>query len=291
LDPVPAAEDIGVLYSTYYTHEIPKVVAYSRVVRFLFDNRTTMAANLEPGSSSFCGRAWRQLATIALPGGAREAEARSCYLGIASPGARLLDIGCGSGKSLERMRRLGWEVMGTEVDPAAAATARSRGLEVMVGDVLDLELPLAYFDAITVEHVLEHALDPMALVARLRLLIRPGGRLVVMTPNVKSLGHRLFGADWFWLDPPRHITLFSQRSIEQLLRDAGVYTVDVKTSPHGARDVWVYSREIRKTGRAVIPTAPGIGHHLRGAPFQLAERLKVRRDADAGEELVAIGTV
>ena len=123
---------------------------------------------------------------------------------------RLLEIGCGSGWQLARMQQAGWRTKGLDFDPGAVAAARGRGLDVDVGDVRDLHLEAASFDAIVMAHVLEHVFDPVGLLAECRRLLKPGGRLVSITPNGRSLGHRVYKAAWRGLEPPRHIAVFTK---------------------------------------------------------------------------------
>lgn len=135
---------------------------------------------------------------------------------------RLLDVGCGAGGTLLTYRRLGWEVRGIEVDPRAAAVARERGLDVHCGTVDDAPFDAGAFDLVTLKHVVEHVLDPTALLRRAARFLAPGGRIVALTPNVDSLGFRMFGSCWYPLDAPRHLMLFDPRTIRRLAERAGL---------------------------------------------------------------------
>jgi 2-polyprenyl-3-methyl-5-hydroxy-6-metoxy-1,4-benzoquinol methylase len=73
---------------------------------------------------------------------------------------RLLDVGCGSGSFLARMRDLGWDVHGVEPDPVAARVAMTRyQLDVACVSLQDAALPSESFDVVTMSHVLEHAAE------------------------------------------------------------------------------------------------------------------------------------
>ena len=107
--------------------------------------------------------------------------------------ARILDIGCGDGFHLDLVREFGspnWEIEGIDVDDRAVGAARDRGLTVHLGVVEKLELPDATFDAALMIMVVEHVADPLELLKTARRLIRPGGRLVVVTDNTGSPGLR-----------------------------------------------------------------------------------------------------
>jgi 2-polyprenyl-3-methyl-5-hydroxy-6-metoxy-1,4-benzoquinol methylase len=85
-------------------------------------------------------------------------------------------------------------VQGIEPDPEAARVATyDRTLPVVVGRLESAHLPPGSFDAITLHHVIEHTQDPLATLKECRGLLKEGGRLVVVTPCVEALGHRVFG--------------------------------------------------------------------------------------------------
>ena len=145
-----------------------------------------------------------------------------------APG-RLLDVGCGSGGYLDRMRSLGWQVTGLEPDEKAARTAREAlGLNVLTGELSCVDLPAGGFDAVTFWHVLEHLPEPRAALERARRLLRPGGLLVAQVPNAEGCCARIFGPDWMGLDLPRHLTHFSPRTLRRLLGQVGFRVLGVR---------------------------------------------------------------
>lgn len=164
-------------------------------------------------------------------------------------GGRLLDVGCGGGAFLVWARRLGWEVVGVDPDPGAVRAARGHGLEVHVGTLDEVELGAARFDAIVLNHVIEHVSDPVGTLAASRRLLRADGCIVVVTPNVHSLGHRLFGRHWLHLDPPRHLYLFSPESLRRCAVRAGLRVERLETRTHEAVRSWRASRDIARRGR------------------------------------------
>jgi SAM-dependent methyltransferase len=103
------------------------------------------------------------------------------------PGARVLDAGCGSGRTLEELGRYG-EVFGIELDPGAASMARERGCgEVVNGRLEELPWEDATFDLITCLDVIEHTPDDRATLRELRRVCRPGGFLLVTVPAYQGL--------------------------------------------------------------------------------------------------------
>jgi SAM-dependent methyltransferase len=104
--------------------------------------------------------------------------------------ARILDAGCGSGRTLQELARYG-TASGVELSPRAAEIARARGLgEVLVGRLEELPWPGESFDLVTCLDVIEHTPDDRATLAELRRVTRPGGTLIVTVPAYPALWSR-----------------------------------------------------------------------------------------------------
>lgn len=147
---------------------------------------------------------------------------------------RLLEIGCGNGNRLALFRNLGWETNGIEPDAGAAQLARAKGLNVLSATLQPGAIPAASYNVILMSHVIEHVSDPQEIIRECHRLLRPGGLLVMLTPNTDSLGHRYFGRDWLHLDPPRHLHLFNSRNLTKLCTDTGFRNIRTTTTPRDA---------------------------------------------------------
>lgn len=134
---------------------------------------------------------------------------------------RLLDVGAATGILMDLARGRGWTVEGVEPSAWAVRTARERyGLEIREGVLETAALPAAAYDAVTMVDVIEHTARPGDAVARAAEVLKPGGILCVVTPDVRSAAARLAGRRW-WHFRPAHLSYFSRRSLDALLARAG----------------------------------------------------------------------
>ena len=135
---------------------------------------------------------------------------------------RLLDFGCGGGAFLEMMHLQGWRVVGLDVsEEVVGRIRRELDLPAWAGSLPHPELPPGQFDVVTMWQSLEHVHQPLELLKHARDLLAPGGRLVVAVPNVESGPFRWFGAAWFCLELPRHLTHFSPKTLRRMVKAAG----------------------------------------------------------------------
>ena len=169
---------------------------------------------------------------------------------------RLLDVGCGSGETLRTMRDLGWEVEGLDPDPLAVRSGQALGLTVQRGTLTECSYSPNRFDAITMVHVIEHLHDPLSHLQQAYRLLKKGGLLVVITPNVASLGHRLFQRNWIHLDPPRHLHIFACPPLAVLVERAGLRVEKLFTTVRWAAYAFAHSIVIRRLGTSDFALAP-----------------------------------
>ena len=129
----------------------------------------------------------------------------------------ILDIGAGTGTFLNMMDRSGWQVTGLEPDEVARENAKAiYGLRLQQPGEL-FNLPAGSFDAITLWHVLEHVHDLHAYMNRLKILLKPEGRLFIAVPNYTSYDANIYRQYWAAYDVPRHLYHFSPAAMSQLL--------------------------------------------------------------------------
>lgn len=135
------------------------------------------------------------------------------------PPGRLLDIGCGPGFFLDEARRGGWEVAGVEPSRWARTFAQERLdlAQVWEGSYERVsQLVAGSYDVVTAFDVIEHILEPERLLAAFQHVLRPGGVLVLTTPQFDSLVARIAGRRWYCIFPA-HLHYFSTLSLQSLL--------------------------------------------------------------------------
>jgi SAM-dependent methyltransferase len=139
---------------------------------------------------------------------------------VGGPGLRVLDLGCRAG-ALTQHYATGNDVVGVDVDRDALARAEERlGISTAWVDV-EARLPFAdaAFDVVVAGELFEHLADPAAVVADVRRVLRPGGRLVGSVPNAFRLKARLRFLAGRDPDPdPTHLQMFSPGSLRALFR-------------------------------------------------------------------------
>jgi 2-polyprenyl-3-methyl-5-hydroxy-6-metoxy-1,4-benzoquinol methylase len=144
-----------------------------------------------------------------------------------SPG-RLLDVGCWTGSLLVAANERGWTAEGIEPSRWAVERAQQRGASVRLGTVDDVDLDPGAYDAIVACDVVEHVVDPLALLARFDAALAPGGVLFLTVPDAGSVAARALGRRW-WSVLPMHVQYFTRASMARLLDRAGFEIAVVRT--------------------------------------------------------------
>jgi len=239
LDPAPLPSELWKAYTTYHTHTRDASKRFEKMLLSLC-NRLIKLAFLPLRIASGLQRDVNRLRFMTLDD---------------RPAGKLLDVGCGGGRFLHRMRKRGWEVEGTDFDPKCAANTAARyGVKTHVGELVVLALPAASFDAITMSHAVEHLFDPRATITECLRLLKPGGLLVLVTPNIASTAASEMGRFWRGWEPPRHLHLFSVASLTNLVQGRGFEIVEARSLATGSAAVHRVSclNRMKETGKQTV---------------------------------------
>lgn len=145
------------------------------------------------------------------------------------PAGRLLDVGSGPGFLLRAARERRWNAVGLDPSPFAVAQARRNGFEAHQGMLEEVDLAERSFDALALLQVIEHVTDPRPLLDACRRLLRPGGAIVVATPNPASMLARTKREGFNYWIPPIHCVWYTPRALTMVLRRAGFRVVSRTT--------------------------------------------------------------
>jgi SAM-dependent methyltransferase len=202
------------------------------------------------------------------------------------PDARLLDAGCGSGRTLDELTHYG-RVSGVDLSDAAVAAARRRGHpDVYVGRVEELPYPDATFDVATCLDVVEHTPDDRATLAELRRVVRPGGVLIVTVPAYQAL--------WSWHDEVnRHFRRYDSPSLRSAAGETGwdvvsdTYFNSLLLAPAAA--VRLVQRRRRAHEQSDLDLTPSALNGVLEVPLRIEARVVGRgKRLPAGLSLLAV---
>lgn len=135
--------------------------------------------------------------------------------------AKLIDIGCGTGWTTSIFAKNGFDVTGLEPSETRSKFARDMyGIRTLTGHIESLDIQERYGIAV-LRHIIEHVEDPKSVIGKISLLLENQGLLLLVCPNINSLGRYLFGAQWSAWGLPWHCNFFTPKSIKALLDRSG----------------------------------------------------------------------
>lgn len=270
LDPMPKPDELIKIYANYYTHkqyDTNNNGFLSRLDYALYRRINLLLSKLSGMSK-------------------QRIKSKHLFLQDNKTKGSLLDIGCGNGHWLNYMHKLGWQVEGTDFDQAAVEEAKKEyGLTVRLGELADIAYPDHSFDAVTLRHVIEHHPDPVSLLAECLRILKPNGKLVVITPNTQSWGHKHYGRHWRGLEPPRHLHIFSPKTLKHAAEKAGFKKINAFSTAAGAEYILEDSQAIKqsKSTKFNLTSKSWI--------LQYYELWKLRKHPELGEEAVLLAQV
>jgi SAM-dependent methyltransferase len=182
------------------------------------------------------------------------ARSRARFYGslIQSRPGRLFDVGTGDCRHFDELRHyLDLECAGIEIQPDVAAKGRARGYDVLEGtlETADLTGHVGTYDVVSMNHVLEHVVEPRTMLERSFDLLRPGGYVIGQLPTVSSWENKIFGRNWGGYHYPRHLQIPSRSGLSSLLSDIGLEDVTIRSAPHIQTTISLQNSLVRRGWR------------------------------------------
>lgn len=275
--PVPRPDEatLSAAYGQYYTHDDQGGSGGAAVRRL-----SALALGL---------RAPRRTAMPGLPllGWVSETAGWEDGLLTPKPEGTAVDIGAGDGARLDLLRERGWgQAIGVELDPVAVARGQAVGRNLVEGPAEVLPLGDNSADAAIMHHVIEHVGDPRRALAEAARVLRAGGELVILTPNIASATRVKWGKHWRGFEAPRHLQIFTVASLTDLVRAAGFDIVVARSSARSA--AWMDMVSAGAAGRPLPPQSLVAKLMRTEAAFRRQQR-EITRGNEIGDEIILIG--
>ena len=182
----------------------------------------------------------------------------------------ILDVGCGSGRLLARMRADGFRSL-VGLDPGLSPDVKDLSGLRWTRDLV--EQHSGRYRLVMAHHSFEHMDDPRNALQAMAALVEPGGFVLLRVPRADSWAYRHYGADWCQLDAPRHAHLLTRKSIEILCAGAGLRIAHVEDDS-GPFQIWGSELYRKDVARAELEKAP-----LPGRLRNWLARLRARSQA------------
>jgi SAM-dependent methyltransferase len=147
----------------------------------------------------------------------------------------IFDVGTGDCRHFKALEEFGdFKFAGVEINKDIFAKARALGYDVTLGTLesMDISDHRGRYDVVSMNHVLEHVVEPRLMLSRALELLRPGGYAIGQLPCNTSWEARIFGRYWAGYHYPRHLQMFSRTGLKRLLDETGFVDVKVIPAPH-----------------------------------------------------------
>lgn len=157
--------------------------------------------------------------------------------------AKILDVGCGDGFHLRLLRDFGnknWTLNGLDASEKAVEAANKSGIKAHLGTAENNDLPENTYDLAFLIQTIEHVEKPNEVLPAICRVLKPNGKLIIVTDNTDSLDFKLFkNGYWGGYHFPRHWNLFNRRALTQLAEKSGFEVAEMTTIVSPVN--WVYS--------------------------------------------------
>lgn len=141
---------------------------------------------------------------------------------------KILEIGCGDGRSLLQLKAMGYDAHGIETDEHVRKVKDELNLPIHIGTIEDADFGEKQFDYIIANQLIEHIIDLDSFLERCKKLLKDDGLIIFSTPNAGSMYRKLCGKKWINWHIPYHQQVFTEKSLSLLLKKHGFDTVRTK---------------------------------------------------------------
>jgi 2-polyprenyl-3-methyl-5-hydroxy-6-metoxy-1,4-benzoquinol methylase len=145
----------------------------------------------------------------------------------------IADIGCAEGNLLDYLNDLGFKkenLYGYDVSPQMVKKTKAKGYRSFLWDVTDsVKRPKQKFNLVFCLDVIEHVENPVKLLKNICYLLKPNGHLIISTPNINSLSHKVMKRNWYGYKDPTHQVFFNSYSLKYLIEKNGLQVKIKKT--------------------------------------------------------------
>ena len=176
-------------------------------------------------------------------------------------GTRLLDIGAGSGILLEAAAEMGFHAEGVEPSDWLRSVANSHGCSIKA-DVIPHPDILGPYDIITMIDVIEHVSAPYEMTENAFRLLRPGGVIAVVTPDVRSLAARIMGWKW-WHYRIAHVGYFNKTNLKSLFDKIGIELISISRPSWSFSIAYIRDRLVRYLPSSLVLSEKQWMHRIR----------------------------
>ncbi|MEE2886034.1 MAG: class I SAM-dependent methyltransferase [Planctomycetota bacterium] len=153
---------------------------------------------------------------------------------------RMIDIGCGAGRMLACAADRGWHAVGADPSMQNLSEDCPDGVEIHPRLLHECEFPDGHFDVVHANEVMEHVDDIIPLLTEMRRVLRPGGLIVLRTPNHRSWTARAVGARWrhYGVAEIGHVGFFTPQTFRKLFEAQRIDLLAIQTHHFSLRDRW-----------------------------------------------------
>ncbi|MCK4588327.1 class I SAM-dependent methyltransferase [Candidatus Woesebacteria bacterium] len=156
---------------------------------------------------------------------------------------KLLDVGCALGDCLIEAEKLGWKnAEGLEISNYACKYAKRRGVKIKKDYLKRGMYKKNTFDVVTYQDVIEHISNPVYELKKVYEILKPGGIIFIVTPDVGGLWSKMLGSLWYHYKPEEHVVYFSKRTIKIALEKVGFVNIKTGRTHHVLSLGYIFDR-------------------------------------------------